>query len=953
MSSKQLTAKVRLDTRDIESKLKNLESRIKNIQKAISGGSSKSNLESQLNKQALAAEKVKQATLKTQLAQEKLAAQQLKTNKLKEQAANLEAQKLAKEQAMVDRIIDREIQGVRLVQQEKWKAFLQEQQAYERELANRQKLNEELQKEKIRQQNLNTIGAGDKAAERLALNARKQAIASAEVANNYDKINRKVTQTANQTQRTNSVMSRLRSILSNIVTSSYNAGNKFRGITNSVKEWLTNQNKVNHSLRSTNTALGSVWGRLKAIASTYLGVMGMRAVVQTSDTITAAENKLNYLNGGDVALTQESMDKMYTSAQKVRMSYTDMMANVSKSMTLAGDAFQSNTDNAIRFQEIMAEAYAVGGASAAEMHSSMYQMIQALGSGILAGDELRSVREGAPLAYKAIEEFAQGVYNTNESLKELGSQGKITSDMVVAAIMNAGNQMDTAFAQTHQTFAQTWEQIKNVAKKSFEPVAHMMRDELNKAVDSGLIEKLEKVFTTVSKVLQIIAKVVINTINWIAENWDWLKNLIVAGLLVLAGMWIWQAGVAIVSFIAMLVAMTPVQWTLLIILTMVLSLVYVFYLWKTAAIDTCQAIVTALMIVGAAILLIGLIFNITALIAIGAILIVLGVIFMFFEQVCGVGWAILTFVGNLVQDILNTVAGMIVLIIGLIFNLGTFILNVIMGVLNFIGAFCSNVETLWNNMCSSLSSWFWNAIADMLEGCEWLMTALNKIAEFFGKDTITIEGIREKANKAASGKRDYISYGDAWNKGFNTHDYFDINSGIEQATSLFGTGLADWSWNDAYNDGSSWGAGVKDSINKWGSKLQLNGNKSKGLLDNLGDKLGLNFGQIFPDGTGVDGGDFSTGGLGSGYDPSKALKGISDDTGRIADSLDLTQEDLEYLRRVADMEWKKEYTTANIHVDMSNYNTVNGDSDLDGIVTKLADKLYEEMNVIADGVYVY
>ncbi len=71
----------------------------------------------------------------------------------------------------------------------------------------------------------------------------------------------------------------------------------------------------------------------------------------------------------------------------------------------------------------------------------------------------------------------------------------------------------------------------------------------------------------------------------------------------------------------------------------------------------------------------------------------------------------------------------------------------------------------------------------------------------------------------------------------------------------------------------------------------------------------------------------------------------------MADSMDLTEEDLTYLRKIAEMEWKKEYTTAEIKVDMSNYNTINGESDLDGIVTKLADKLYEEMNVVAHGVY--
>ena len=86
------------------------------------------------------------------------------------------------------------------------------------------------------------------------------------------------------------------------------------------------------------------------------------------------------------------------------------------------------------------------------------------------------------------------------------------------------------------------------------------------------------------------------------------------------------------------------------------------------------------------------------------------------------------------------------------------------------------------------------------------------------------------------------------------------------------------------------------------------------------------------------------------YDP-KDLAKTADNTDKIADSMDLTAEDLEYLRRVADMEWKKEFTTANITVDMSNYNTINGDGNLDGIVTKLADRLYEELDSVANGVY--
>ena len=65
----------------------------------------------------------------------------------------------------------------------------------------------------------------------------------------------------------------------------------------------------------------------------------------------------------------------------------------------------------------------------------------------------------------------------------------------------------------------------------------------------------------------------------------------------------------------------------------------------------------------------------------------------------------------------------------------------------------------------------------------------------------------------------------------------------------------------------------------------------------------------------------------------------------------MAEEDLEYLRKLADMEWKKEFTTANITVDMKNNNTINNQGDLDGWLGVLSDKLYEELGMVADGVY--
>jgi hypothetical protein len=81
------------------------------------------------------------------------------------------------------------------------------------------------------------------------------------------------------------------------------------------------------------------------------------------------------------------------------------------------------------------------------------------------------------------------------------------------------------------------------------------------------------------------------------------------------------------------------------------------------------------------------------------------------------------------------------------------------------------------------------------------------------------------------------------------------------------------------------------------------------------------------------------------------LDGIGGDVSSIKDSMDLKDDDLEYLRKIAEMEWRKEFTTAEIKVDMSNYNTINGDRDLDGIVDYLSDVLRSEMTSVAEGVH--
>lgn len=689
-------------------------------------------------------------------------------------------------------------------------------------------------------------------------------------------------------------------------------------VTKQTHNWANAVNKVNLGLNKTGSHVGVLSSKIKQLASAYLGVMGAKAAITTSDTITSSENRLNNLNGGDTKATQNTMDKMYISSQKVRTGYADMMANVSKSMTLAGDAFQGNIDNAIRFQEIMSEAYTIGGASAAEQASSMYQMIQALGSGILQGDELRSIREGAPVAYKAIEEFAQGVYKTEESLKDLASQGLITSEIVVAAMMEAGEGIDKAFEKTEMTFAQAWTQIKNTAIKAFEPVLQRLNAILNSDVGKAIIDGIGQALVFVANAIMWIMDTLGAFFSWVANNWNWIKYIVIGVLTAIIAYYILYTTIVIIQTLIRIGLWIAEHWQMLLTIIIIGAMVAAIVWWANTAAGGIEFVIGALIILGIAIALIGAIFGSMALVVVGILVALAGVIIMFLEYVMGVlfVWFALLY---------NTFVATINSIIEVVWSAAYPILSIVEWILNACNGGFDSFGGAVANLIGQIISWFLQlgkvvtTIVDAIFGTDWTggLESLKSSVLKWGKNENAVDLTSEQMPKL-----ERIAYGDAWNEGMST--------------------------------GESW----KASIDDWGSGIQ---NKINSVTD-VGSKFGSlgNFGEFSagsystPSITLPDASDPANKLKSDSYDPKKALKGIgdtADNTGKIADSMDLTEEDLQYLRDVANMEWKREYTTANITVDMSNYNTINGETDLDGIVTKLSDKLYEEMDYLANGVY--
>ena len=148
--------------------------------------------------------------------------------------------------------------------------------------------------------------------------------------------------------------------------------------------------------------------------------------------------------------------------------------------------------------------------------------------------------------------------------------------------------------------------------------------------------------------------------------------------------------------------------------------------------------------------------------------------------------------------------------------------------------------------------------------------------------------------------------------------------------------LQRWAYGDAYNTGYKWGS---SGANWVGDKLSGIGNYLKSYND-ANTAVG---GSYLP--------DVTSPAMSLSDDFLKGLDGIGSDVGDIKDSMDLSNDDLEYLRKIADMEWRNEFTTAEIRVDMTNNNTVTAERDLDGIVEYLSDVLRTEMTNVAYGVH--
>lgn len=195
-------------------------------------------------------------------------------------------------------------------------------------------------------------------------------------------------------------------------------------------------------------------------------------------------------------------------------------------------------------------------------------------------------------------------------------------------------------------------------------------------------------------------------------------------------------------------------------------------------------------------------------------------------------------------------------------------------------------------------------------------------------------------------------------------DFADLVLGILQSLAsaidtVFGSNLADavQGWRDSLSGWTedTFGKGKEfyPKINAqdahfgrfdYGSAWDTGKDFGKGIEERVSDLFHIKTNLPSPD-------DYGANMMGDIGEIAGNTEAVAGNTEAIKDSLDITEEDLRYLRDIAEQEAINRFTTAEITIEQTNHNTVSGKMDLDGIVSGLTDAANEAVDRIAEGVH--
>lgn len=301
---------------------------------------------------------------------------------------------------------------------------------------------------------------------------------------------------------------------------------------------VASQNQMTTAVDNTVISARELYYALISWGAAYSAINITRSILETSDTITLATARLGLLTDN---VTQLS-DQIYQMSQETRNNYLEMLSVVSKmgiNVGVGEGEWFANTDELVKFNELVAKTFAIGGQNTKEINAAMLQLTQALSSGRLQGDEFRSLFENSPLyiryigeylgeVYGAVDEAGNSIALTNGQLKELAAQGLLTSDVMIDAMFYAADEIEAKFETVPRTFQQRFEQVRNLLIQQGKQLLETINNIVDNASFDRFLEHLSNQLTFIIGAIDAVLTALSPIITFVMEHWNVMGPLIFA-----------------------------------------------------------------------------------------------------------------------------------------------------------------------------------------------------------------------------------------------------------------------------------------------------------------------------------------------------------------------------------------------------------------------------------------
>lgn len=721
-----------------------------------------------------------------------------------------------------------------------------------------------------------------------------------------------------------------------------NIQNNLNNVGNTINKNTIRQREFNNEVRRSKSLIHDLWTKMKLLTMGYMGIQGVGKVFQTADNLTMANSRIGLMS--DVAsgktTSQEVNDKVYAAALRSRGNYLDMMNSVSKLALQTGDLF-GNSDEVIAFMENYNKMAVVSGANAQQSAAALIQITQALASGELRGDELRSVMENMPVVAQAI---AKEMGTTVDQVRELGFEGKISSEILKNAMFNSIEEIDEKFSKIPYTWGQVWETVKTFTLKVFTPILKAISGITSNKRFIAFANEFGNVIRLVGAGLMMALNALKPVLNWIYDtiaaiynffknNWGFIAPIVlgIAGAfaiytsaLMLA--WTWQKLTTIATtaltvakiigtFATHGITTATARWAKI-------QLGLNGALWSCPLTWIVLAIIAVIVVVYLAVAAInkwaGTSISATGIIA-GAFNFVYGCIYNVIATIWDLILSFAEFFVNVWNDPKRA-------FMELALNIGQTMIDTMRACQGVVDAVINGIidGIQWAiNKCIDGLNYLWGMVPDKAK--EWLgmegeishvdfSGGKNAFGKALDRDQARIDAIRNALGEAPEGwsnLKDKYSMGRkdlgaAYNEGYKTGEEFA----------------------DLMSDKQTWKAILEES----------------GLADGLNlDSLGL--------GGLNDIGKALSGDLGKNPALDKIAKSVGDianDTSDIAAS----DEELSFMKDMAEREAINRYTLTDLKFNMTNNNSISNGMNLDEILSKIEKKVYDTIMSSASGAHI-